>query len=394
MIFWCRPFAIYKLPTLPFPLFLSRRMGNGKSNQAPAKGPVRWFQANTADSKEWQNLKVGFGPDRNKSFREGVTIGEHVNREGNRDFELDGKIKFFTRAGPSTDYAKIADAQTIQLQQTEKLYAKAFLGVPLGRIPIGENNLEPSEKYPKKRGPVLLAAVPRLVALFVDVDGIQMSKEILCQSSIKDVRLFYDELGGDVTPVLPDSAVKGSFVTFAVPRTLDAFFFLHLPVVCRHQDCAAVQTGSYSLTVARAFTKLFGSLKPGPHQIRIRLKMYYDHTEYSYLALDKGCNPKSVWHNHLENGDMKEPHTDPGVLESTESPLAEGTVTVVLPSGYQNLIRNLLDRHLPCDVYSGADKEDIRGEAKVNRRHEIYMYISIYLHVYVHINVSFFFHSL
>ena len=123
---------------------------------------------------------LGFGYQRNRSFLDAaLQCKRETNRATNSSGQLAGRILFYNRIRDvSTDYEKIAAVEepTIKIKRGMRFFAKAFLSVPLGRTPIGENNL-PSSSPVRGRGAVLLASRPRAIAIYIKVKNLCNKKK-------------------------------------------------------------------------------------------------------------------------------------------------------------------------------------------------------------------------
>ena len=122
-----------------------------------------------------------------KSYRE-VAIGEkvdmnNVNREGNFNGDLSGRIVTYDRASKTANYSTFSETPCFDINEGKKLFAKAFFPAPLHRIPIGENNIVKNIEL-KGRGPTILAPVPQAVAIFMDIDGEPQNHEHYCKESL------------------------------------------------------------------------------------------------------------------------------------------------------------------------------------------------------------------
>ena len=328
-------------------------------------GVVQWYRPCTAESQHWMNLKKGFGYGRKRSFRQCAQPNPQANRNGNRDGELAGKVIFYKRANADTNYSYLPENPVVTLKEGDHLYAKAFLDVPLNRIPVGENNLRAADMDTLHgRGATLLASKPRLIALFIDVDGEPQAREHFCKASAQEAMRCYSR-EERVTPHLPRQAVAGSFMTFCVAREQEPYFFIHLPLIGTLLD-THMATGHYGETLIRAYCELLQGLAPGTHTIDFRLYYWYDHLEYDYYVIHKGPNPLGKWRTNLENGSLKTPHPKPRVLVGSDGPIARGSCTVFLAEKFDNLTNNLLDMKPPPEVYSGSDTEHIRKVARVS----------------------------
>jgi len=339
---------------------------------------VRWYGPNDDESVEIQNAEDGFGRARNKSFRAGATLHPSRNRCGNLNGELAGMVVFYSRASSRTDYSKKPIKPSFDVKVGTKIFAKAFFGVPMGSLPIGENNLAYRKQNPKESGfsyagfgPVLLAPVVRAIALFVHVDGKPQKREIFCQKSAQaeDNRRSVDEENDDIeedaVPII-SSPISDSFVTFCPARVQDTFFFVHIPILTTHEDCLSVETGHYSLTVADAFHQAFSSLSPGKHEIRISLRLYYDHSEFRYFLLDRNMNARGVWKIGLPNEMLASPHPDPDQLISPDTPMAEGVFIMNISFNLTKMLDGILDRKPPIQKYVGDDASAVRKDAAVS----------------------------
>ena len=323
-----------------------------------------WYSPGGDEARTWKEMQTSFGRGRDKPYRRGAITRPCMNRKGNENGELAGQIVFYQSSSSTCDYGrlqKISSSKEFLVAPERKLFAKGFLDVPLGRNPIGENIIKrkANSKHARRhRGPVLLAAVPRIIAVFITVDGVQQCQQILHKHKLHD-----DE---EEDSFILRKALPGSFFTHVVSRIQDEFCFVHLTLVAKHADTTFV-TGDYGADLIEAFCKLLHSLSPGQHVINMQLRYYYDNRVFNYLPLERNLNPLGLWFSGLNNDDLTQPHTSPEIIYTTEAPLANGTVTIRLVAdlGSSWSLEGISDRQPPTPEYSGKDLDDITRDAKV-----------------------------
>lgn len=329
-------------------------------------GPVRWYQPDSLDSHKWQMNQESFGQGRNKSFFRGLKLKSSWNRRGNEHGQLGGKVVFYDKAIPQvTNYGTFIDNQQVfTLHRGQKLFCKAFFKVPLGRMPIGENNIPQERTDLKGQGPVLLAACPKVVALFVKVDGKRQKHEFFCEESAEFFNDFYGHIEIDPCPVAVTGAIKNSFLTFMVSRAQDPYFFLHIPMVATFYD-SFMDIGSHGIKSIQSFIQLFSSLTPGKHKVEIKVKVYFDHCDYNYFPMDKNINARGLWYDGLQNSFLRSPHHSPQKLIEFSAPVARGCCVVDIPGNFASNVAGILDRKPPLSAYPRKDIEIITSDAKV-----------------------------
>ena len=105
-----------------------------------------------------------------------------INRKGNYNGELAGKILVYSKPPMGLDYSVLPECPEIDLAHEDKLYTKVFFPAPLCRIPIGQNNTKRTGPW-RGSGAVVLAPVPMALALFMDIDGHPERQEMFCEES-------------------------------------------------------------------------------------------------------------------------------------------------------------------------------------------------------------------
>ena len=334
-------------------------------------GPVAWYLPDSNQSFAWQVMQDSFGTARNKSFRQGISRKKHANRKGNEEGQLGGKIRFYTYATAGTDYQYYPCNPTIKLKKGTKMFAKAFFSVPMGRMPIGENNVPQPRTDLKGQGPVLLAPCPRVIAIFVDINGEPQTHEHFCRSSVFQAQVDYED--ARLVPDFPDEAIEDSFFTYLCPRAQDDFFFMHFPIIASLSD-VQLRTGEYGISMIKAFCELFATLSAGTHELSVKIQMYYDHCDFNCFPKDKNINARGKWFQGFCNTDMKDPHPDPTELYAPDNYIAEGCCKIEIPKDFSKFIAGLLDRKPPKPKYPKSDTDVITKEAKV-RAFFIYIYL-------------------
>jgi len=299
-------------------------------------GPVSWFRPGSKESRNWLEWKTGFGYKRIKSYIETAQPRREANRSGNRHGELAGRVIFYQAAKADTDYAYMPDNPVFHITKGQHLYAKAFLACPLNRIPIGQNNLPwETREDVQGRGWTILAAQPRVIAVFVRVNGVQQRAEHFCQKSSQEIHKYYKEQ--DLEPaLLPARPVTGSFLTYYVTRAQDPYCFIHFPLIGSARD-ANMTTGHYGETMMNGFSSLVERLEPGEHRIEFSVYYWYDHDEFDYYVMNKGPNPLGRWRSSIWNERLKDPHPEPDKLVGSSGPIASGSCTICLKENYENL---------------------------------------------------------
>ena len=349
-------------------------MGCGASCSTPDH-VVCWYTGDSPESLRWQSEETGFGIGRNRSFIDCFQKKVYTNRKGNENGELAGHLLVFNHLGQNPNYAYLSHSPHFVVGPETKIFAKAFLGCPLGRMPIGENVLtrQESKIQPKtKHGPVLLALCPRIISIFVDVDGQPAKYEAFDTSALTDLGKYCKDM--ETKPAISQTGIKGAFFSYVVSRDQDEFFFLHFPILTKHSDCSSVDTGTYGSEIVRNFIKLFSSLSPGQHKIEIRVVCYHDHCDFSYFPLNKNINARGIWYSKLVNSRLRDPHPRPQKLVSMAYPIAEGSFTVELPQSFNKLTKTLLDRRAPRERYKEADHDVVRKDARVCSSH-LYIFL-------------------
>jgi hypothetical protein len=326
--------------------------------------PVRWFPPDSPNADNIILQPTGFGVGRSKSYFKSISLRPGINRKGNEFGQLGGSVIFFHAAKKNDHYTK-DDGKTpiIRLKKKRKIFAKAFLMCPMGRMPVGENNVKANRALAaNERGPVLLAAAPKIVALFVKVDGEPRPTEILSLDSVDEVRKQYRDMKPH--PEWPQRAVPGSFFTYMPSRHQDEYVFIHLPLVAELED-TELETGSYASDLVVTFCGLLLSLSPGAHEISFEVRCYYDHCDFNYLVLDKNYNPMGQWKSKLSNERLVDPHQNPRLLHPISKSVASGSMKLIVPNHVIPLIKGLLERKPPVERYRGTDRDIIKKEAKV-----------------------------
>ena len=340
-------------------------MGSACCHIALPTGPVQWFAPESLESLDIQTAKTGFGQGRGKAFRSGAITKARYNRNGNRAGELAGQLIFYHKATESTKYDLFAKKPLIKLERHVKVFSKAFFLCPLGRMPVGMNNIPQWRDDLEGQGHTMIAPCPRAIALFVDIDNRPQIQEHFCDDSAANAAKYYKTMKLDKSPVITHRAIEGSFLTFLVAREQDPFSFLQLPIVATHNDCVHMETGEYGKTTVKAFTELFSSLTPGKHRLDIRIFMYYDHCDFNYFPMGKNINAKGQWYSGLDNYDLLSPHEEPQKYYCTKTPIASGTCFVDIPPRYEELVQGITDRKPPKWVYDRPDSSTIMSDAKV-----------------------------
>ena len=289
------------------------------------------------------------------------------NRNGNLNGELAGRVVFYDNADANTDYSLEPDMPTFILQPGDKLFAKAFFNVPLGRMPIGENNIKNSEEF-RGEGGVILASRPRAIALFVDVDGQQQDEEYFCMNSKACFNTEMKSLESlDPKPKSLDKAMDGSFFTFMCSKAQDPYCFLHLPIIGYLSD-TQFKSGLYGEALIRAFSDLFAGLSPGKHQIDLKVRYYYDHCDFNCLILGDGTNALGRWYKRVPNAVFSSPHDAPEIQGTSEEPVACGSFFVDVGDKFdEDAILDQLDRNVPPERYRGRNASILRNIAKVSK---------------------------
>ena len=333
-----------------------------------------------------------------KSYRQ-IAVGEKVemssvNREGNFNGELSGRILTYDRASKTANYSTFPESPCFDINEGEKLFAKAFFPAPLHRIPIGENNIMRSNEV-KGRGATILAPIPQAVAIFMDIDGEPQNHENYCKDSLvgrereikgadkllKKRKVGFnlptaskpdpktngsrtDVNGNNIKRELLKTAVKGSFYTFALSEGQLPFCFLHLPLIGNLHD-TNISTGYYGENLIRCFCDVIRTLSPGLHKIDIGVRLVFDHAEYNYMVLGVGTNALGKWRKKLSNSSLKEPYEKPDLLVCSRA-LAKGTfvINISAESNIEGVLATL-DRKPPKEVYDDTDCERIRKIARV-----------------------------
>ncbi len=357
------------------------------------EGPTLWYQPGSEQSLSWCSQETGFGYKRNKSYLR-MACGQNVdlsvvNRNGNFNGELAGKIKFYKKAPRDLDYSTLDECPTITLAKNDKLFAKAFLPAPLDRIPIGENNLLRTKER-RGGGAVLLAPHPQAVAVCVTVNGTTQCQEHFCQDSLagrrqelqdekkkldktkqKGKQIPKEEENPDQNneemdePDLLTNPVKGSFFTFVVSRHQNPHCFLHFPLLGSLDDTSIV-TGHYAENILRCFCALIQGLAPGSHKLQLRIRLCFDNADYNCLLLGRGSNPLGKWgRTLLPHHLLKEAHENPAMLVCSKT-LAKGSLILHVSADYSpEDVLAALDRRPPPEVYKGYDSERLRQVARV-----------------------------
>ena len=363
-------------------------------------GPVLWYQPGTARSMSWCNRQTGFGYRRTKSYRQ-IAIGEKVemssvNREGNFDGDLSGRIVTYDRASKAANYSTFSETPCFDVKEGEKLFAKAFFPAPLHRIPIGENNIVKSTEV-KGRGATILAPVPQAVAIFMDIDGVSQNQEHYCKDSLtgrereikgadkllKKRKVVFnlpsskpdlktngnngsriDVNGNNIKRELLKTAVKGSFYTFVLSEGQLPFCFLHLPLIGNLHD-TNISTGYYGENLIRCFCDVIRTLSPGMHKIDFGVRLVFDHAEYNYMVLGVGTNALGKWRKNLSNSSLKEPYENPDLLVCSRALAKGGFIINISAESNIDGILAALDRKPPKEVYDDTDIERIRKIARV-----------------------------
>ena len=336
-------------------------MGSCMTRFGDPNGRVLWYTANSPESLEWQTKKTGFGYRRDKSFLEAALDREGYTRMGNSTGGLAGKLLVYQKAESDMDYSSIPESPTIRFKDGEKLFAKAFLKVPLGRTPIGENNYIPSDD-PRGQGATLLASRPRVIAIYLDVDGKPQVNEHFCSYSKDDFNGRLENF--DPKPKTLTEALPGSFFTYMCCPEQDPYCFLHFPLVGSLSD-TTFKTGVYGESLVRCFCDLLVQLDPGIHQFDIKVKYAYDHSDYNCLILGEGTNALGRWYKKISNNKLISPHEDPEVLETPDEAVACGTFMLDLMRRYANTMVDQLDRKPPPELYFSQDAEQLRRIARV-----------------------------
>ncbi|ELU06050.1 hypothetical protein CAPTEDRAFT_188577 [Capitella teleta] len=336
----------------------------GCSCVKPVAAAATWYSA--ADSRaadEYILQSNGFGKGRSKAFFKAISSKPGVNRKGNEFGQLGGKLIFFQSAKKNKDYSCSSPMPVIRLNKKRKLFAKAFVMCPLGRLPIGRNHFQFDKmNHPNQKGAVLLAVTPRIIALFMTVDGVAIKSEVLCHDSVDKLRKDYRDL--KPKPEWLQTALPGSFFTYMPSRHQDEYFFIHLPLVAELED-TLLETGNYAADLITTFCELLSSLSPGPHEINVQVKGYHDHCDYNYFVLDKNVNAMGKWGCKLSNNRLLEPHPDPRKLYPITQVIASGSMKLIVPNTVIPLIKGLLEKKPPVERYKGDDKESIKKEAKI-----------------------------
>ena len=328
-------------------------------------GPVTWYPANAPESLQWQSKEEGFGYKRVRSYRDVAIEDPGYNRIGNHNGELTGQIVFYTHADSSTDYSQLPENPTFDLSDGEKLFAKAFFDLPLGRIPIGENNIIANREKFRGQGSVLLASRPRAIAVFVTVDKVLQDAKHFCVDSKADVDNEIKSELMDPKPNPIQEAMPGSFFTFLCSKTQEPYCFLHLPLVGTLTD-THFRTGPYGEAMIRAFCELFATLTPGKHQIDIKIRYYYDHCDFNCLVLGNGTNAMGRWYKCVPNTQFTSPHEIPEILASPVRPIASGSCIINLKGKYQtSLILDQLEWKAPREKYLRGNANILRNVARV-----------------------------
>ncbi len=337
-----------------------------------------------------------------------MAVGEKVNmadvnRAGNMNGELAGKIVFFDKASRKTDYSSFPSNPEYNAAEVDKIFAKAFLPAPLHRMPIGETNLIPDYEI-RGKGATVLAPKPIAIGIYIDVDGVPQSNEHFCKDSFtgleQEIRakesesenntgkldMLKDEdeeakkkeekekkneqqaqQGDDNKYNLLNKPMKGSFYTFLVSKEQLPFCFIHVPLIGTLHD-TNFSTGYYGENFIRCFCDMIRSLSPGSHKIDMRISYCYDHQEYNYLVLGKGSNTLGTWGKDLANSRLKEPHPKPENLEYSET-MAEGSFTLHVPPGFSTNVAGMLDaldQKPPEEAFNERNAEKIRKIARVS----------------------------
>ena len=330
---------------------------------------MKWYLPDSSESITWQTMQHGFGQGRNKPFIRGLRSKSHLNRKGNNNGELGGKVVFYSHARTKdTNYTMFSKQghSGLYLNKGDKLFSKVFFRTPLGRMPIGENNIPKKRLDLKGQGPVLVAPCPKTVAIFVDIDGIPQTHEFFCEESFDYVQECYDNLKMATPPNMFTRAIKDSFFTFMVSREQDKYFFLHIPLIATFYD-SFMDTGHYGKACIQSFIHLFSSLPPGRHLLEIRVKIYFDHCDYNYFPLDRNINARGMWYDGLDNSCLVTPHPDPQKYFSYGTWAAKGSCIINIPSAFIHIVDGILDRKTPRNGYPRSDIEHIVGDAKVRR---------------------------
>ncbi len=331
-------------------------------------GPVWWYPANGVESQEWLVKEAGFGYKQKISYRTVAQRNEEANRNGNKAGELAGKIVFYKQADRNTNYSFIPDCPVLTITDGDKLYAKAFLPAPLSRIPIGQNNLPRDLTGERKqRGLSILTTKPRVIAIFLNIDGVPQQDQHFCiLSSATEAEHQVENPETQLKPQLPKKAVQDSFLTYIVSREQDPYFFIHFPLIGTLND-TQFTTGSYGETLVRCFCEKLTTLQAGKHTISLHVFYWYDHLEFDVYALGEGSNTRGLWVKDFPNSKLDMSHPNPSELNSCHGPIASGSFIIDLPEPFLNQIGENLDRKPPPELYMGRDVVKLRKVARVSQ---------------------------
>ena len=205
-------------------------------------------------------------------------------------------------------------------------------------------------------GPTLLAMVPRVCAIFIDVNDKPACPEHFCVPSAREARKATKGHQGktsqesDELPNILEEALEGSFLTYLISRRQNDYNFIHLPLLASFQDCL-FHTGVYGLTLVKVFCALISSMHQGRHKLGMRIYLLYDHSGFNYFPLDVNSNPCGTWYTDLPNSELKSPHPHPHALVMAGEPMAQGTCILDVPGNFRDLRQDFLDCKPPKEVY-------------------------------------------